>query len=78
MCNGGLEVVNTLSWVKGVQVILVSDFVFSQISIETREEILTSRSHGNVQPSPFYFIEKKCISLEVIAGWSSVKNFIHL
>jgi hypothetical protein len=33
-------------------------FVFSQISIETQEEISTSRSHGNVQPSPFYFIEK--------------------
>jgi hypothetical protein len=33
-------------------------FVFSQISIETQEEISTSRSHGNVQPSTFYFIEK--------------------
>jgi hypothetical protein len=30
----------------------------SQISIETREEISISKSHGNVQPSLFYFIEK--------------------
>jgi hypothetical protein len=29
-----------------------------RIPTEIQEEISTSRSHGNVQPSPFYFIEK--------------------